>query len=238
MTGDKISMTAGQKGVGHIVECEDLPVIVMPDGTSFTADLYMAIGSIVSRQTNGMILESGIAMRASIDGIKATVGYADDGEYEECSYIINSATGEPMRCQYKDTGYESLIKATVGMIRVVNQTQMTRERHHLTHNSEGKRSLGTTSGRASGGGVAAAEMDFHAMFSSGLIGCAQELFDRGNVVRVPFCVACGRIVIVKDHPRCDPSHILRVRMSYDTAVLDSMSASINQSSNVYTIEHV
>jgi RNA polymerase Rpb2, domain 6 len=238
MTGDKLSMTAGQKGVAHIVEYEDLPMIVMKDGSSFNADLYMAVGSIVPRQTNGMIVESGMAMRAAMQGKKMTVGYADDGEFEECQYIINPITGMPMTCRFEQGGSECLMKATIGIVRVINQTQMTRERHHLTHNSEGKTSLGTAPGRASGGGVAAAEMDFHAMFSSGLIGCAQELFERGNVVRVPFCMRCNRIIPYKDHAGLCSGHIVRVRMSYDVATLDSMSAAINGSTNIYDVEHV
>lgn len=238
MTGDKISMTAGQKGVAHIVDYQDLPLIVMKDGSSFIADLYMAVGSIVSRQTNGMIIESAIAMQSAIDGKKATVGYADNYDLDESDYLINPITGKPMMCQFENNGNLSIMKASVGMIRVINQTQMTRERHHLTHNSEGKRSLGTISGRAAGGGVAAAEMDFHAMFSSGLIGCAQELFDRGNCVRVPFCMICNRITVVNDCSTTHSDHIVRVRMSYDVSVLDEMSASINKSANVYRVQHI
>lgn len=237
MTGDKISMTAGQKGIAHLLEPADLPVIVMKNGGTFQADLYMALGSIVSRQTNGIIIESGIALNAAADGKKVTVGFADDGDTEECKYILDGITGEVMTCQMTD-GSIHVMKASIGIIRVLNQTQMTRERHHLTHNTEGKRSLGTAPGRASGGGVAAAEMDFHAMVSSGMYGAAQELFDRGNCVRVPFCMACNRIAITRD---CEDHHlheVIKLRMSFDVAVLDMMSTSINSSSNIYHVEHV
>lgn len=238
MTGDKISMTAGQKGVAHIADYEDLPLIVMKDGSSFTADLYMAVGSIVSRQTNGMIIESELAMRGAMDGKKVTVGYSDDCDLDECDYLINAMTGKPMTCKFNDRDNISIMKASVGMIRVINQTQMTRERHHLTHNSEGKRSTGTTAGRAAGGGVAASEMDFHAMFSNGLIGCAQEMFDRGNCVRVPFCMICNRIVTVNDCSSLHSENIVKVRMSYDVSALDEMTASTNHSANVYRVQHV
>lgn len=76
------------------------------------------------------------------------------------------------------------------------------------------------------------------MVSSGLIGCAQELFDRGNCVRVPFCMVCNRITVVHDCSEMHMDNIVRVRMSYDVSVLDEMSASINQSANVYRVEHV
>lgn len=237
MTGDKISMTAGQKGVVHLVDPVDLPQIVMKNGSTFHADLYMAVGSIVSRQTNGIIIESGIGLQAAANGKKSTVGFSEDGETEECKHLLNPITGEVMKCQMLDGTVEDM-RATIGIIRVLNQTQMTRERHHLTHNSEGKRSLGTAPGRASGGGVAVSEMDFHAMISSGMYGGAQELFDRGNCVRVPFCMSCNRICVTRD---CEDHHlheVVKLRMSFDVAVFDMMSASINSSSNIYDVEHV
>lgn len=58
ITGDKVSTMHGQKGVVHIVPEVDLPVIVLKNGSTFKADIYIAVGSIVSRQTNGQIYES------------------------------------------------------------------------------------------------------------------------------------------------------------------------------------
>nr|POE67340.1 dna-directed rna polymerase subunit beta [Quercus suber] len=237
LTGDKISMSAGQKGIVHLVDPVDLPLIIMKDGSTFQADLYMAIGSVVSRQTNGIIVESGYGMRAAADGKKSTVGFCDDGNTETCKRLIHPHSGKIIHCQMLNGSIE-VMEATVGIIRVMNQTQLTRERHHLTHNSEGKRSLGTAPGRAAGGGVAASEMDFHAMMSSGAYGAAQELFDRGNAVRVPYCTKCNRICIVNDCVDYHPDDIVRVRMSFDVAILDMMSASINRSANVYRIRHV
>lgn len=43
LTGDKISTTHGQKGVIRIMRVEDLPIIVMGNGISFVADVYMAL---------------------------------------------------------------------------------------------------------------------------------------------------------------------------------------------------
>ncbi|RKF53224.1 hypothetical protein GcM3_220016 [Golovinomyces cichoracearum] len=94
------------------------------------------------------------------------------------------------------------------------------------------RSLGTSSGRAAGGGVPTSETDFHAMFSSGMIGCAQELLNRGNVVRVMVCTVCKHIQVLCDcgsENNCD-----QVRLSYDNVI----SACVNKPAITYELEHV
>lgn len=207
----------------------------MPDGSSFTADIYVAIGSIVSRQTNGQFYESGAAMRAAKDGRKGAVYTEESIDTDDCSYIMHASTGEIIYREIPKKRIEP-IKATVGMTRVFNQTQMTRERHHLTHSSEGKYSLSTTSGRASGGGVAAAEMDFHAMYSSGLLGCAQEILERGNNIRTLLCTRCKRLAKICE---CDtPGKFVRIRMSSDMTVFDEISLCTTGSANTYEVRHV
>jgi hypothetical protein len=123
-------------------------------------------------------------LNQSLQKKQVTVSYADDCDLDECRFLINGITGKPMVCQHEENSPVSIMKALVGMIRVINQTQMTRERHHLTHNSEGKPSVNTTSGRAVGGGVVVAEMDFHTMFLSGLTGCVQELRSAWSAVEL------------------------------------------------------
>jgi hypothetical protein len=234
LTGDKISTTHGQKGVVRVVPFYDLPMIVMPDGSSFTADLYMAVGSVTSRQTVGQILESSAALKAAREGHMNKVEDPLEQGTEECEYLISGETGRVIVSALPD-GKVVPIKASVGITRVFNQTQLTRERHHLSHMSEGKYSLGTTSGRAAGGGVATAEMDFHAMFSSGMLNCAQELLNRGNVVRVNICIQCKHV-----EPLCDcntPGRRVPTRLSYDTVIFDILSACINGSANTYEVAH-
>jgi DNA-directed RNA polymerase beta subunit len=235
MSCDKISTSHGQKGTVRIVPQLDCPPVIMKDGTTMMPDLYMAVGSVVSRQTIGQVLESGVALCAARDGAMGVTADINDVNLEECDYMLDPWTGEPILVELPN-GRMQPARATIGIIRVFNQTQMTRERHHLTHKSEGKYSLGTTPGRAAGGGVAAAEMDFHAMFSSGLLSCAQELLNRGNVVRVPLCTSCKHIEVLCD---CEhPGQRVRVRMSYDVVVFDILSACANGSCNVYDIEHI
>ena len=235
ITGDKVSTTHGQKGVARIVPQHELPILVMPDGSSFTADIYIAIGSVVSRQTNGQFYESGAAMRVARDGKKKAVYTEESIDTEDCSYIMHASTGEIVYREIPNVRIEP-VRATVGMTRVFNQTQTTRERHHLTHSSEGKYSLSTTSGRASGGGVAAAEMDFHAMFSSGLVGCAQEILERGNNIRTLFCTKCERLAKLCE---CDiPGRFVRIRISSDMTIFDEISLCTNGSANTYKIRHI
>lgn len=147
LTGDKISTTHGQKGVIGIVPYEDLPMIVMKDGTALIADLYMAVGSVVSRQTVGQIYEAGAGWRAARTGNIAIADISDNA-IEDCDYIMDPITGEIITSELPDGSIQS-IQATIGITRVFNQTQLTIERHHLTHSSAGKYSLGTTPGRAS-----------------------------------------------------------------------------------------
>lgn len=235
ITGDKISTMHGQKGVVRIVPMEDLPMVVMPDGQTFTADLYIAVGSITSRQTVGQMYESGAAYRAVRDSEVDKVESSSEMKTEECKYLMDGISGQIIMTELEN-GKIRPVEASVGFIRVFNQTQLTRERHHLTHSSEGKFSVGTTPGRSRGGGIATSEMDFHAMFSSGLIHCAQELLNRGNVVRVDVCLKCKHI-----EPLCDceiPGKRVPTRLSYDIVVFDILSACINQSANTYDVEHV
>ncbi|RKF53223.1 hypothetical protein GcM3_220015 [Golovinomyces cichoracearum] len=80
LTGDKISTTHGQKGVVRIVQSQDLPMIVMKDGSTMVADLYMAVGSATSRQTVGQIFESSQAYACAISEEKNYVAQEDDVE--------------------------------------------------------------------------------------------------------------------------------------------------------------
>ncbi|TQS34279.1 hypothetical protein Golomagni_05344 [Golovinomyces magnicellulatus] len=148
----------------------------------------MAVGSVTSRQTMGLVFESSQAYLTAMLGTRDNAAQEREIGLVECDYLISGETGDIMERFLKDKTKVEL-QASVGFARVFNQTQLTRERHHLTHSSENKYSLGTSSGKAAGGGIATSEMDFHAMFSSGMVVCAQELLKRGNVERVLVCTA-------------------------------------------------
>jgi hypothetical protein len=78
---------------------------------------------------------------------------------------------------------------------------MIRERHYLTHRAEGKYSIGIRLGRAGSRGEAISEMDFHAMYLSGLLGCVQELLERGN---------SSIVLVYRDYRRVDRPYEYRV----------------------------
>ncbi len=235
LTGDKISTMHGQKGVVRIVPQENLPMIVLKDGSIFHADLYIAVGSIVSRQTNGQIFESAHGLRAAREGKLYTTQPTFDPSSEECDYVMNPMTGKIITRELPSGTIEP-IRATIGITRIINQTQMTRERHHLTHRSEGKGSTGTHSGRADGGGVAASEMDFQVMYAKGLYSCAQEFLNRGNMTIVPVCRTC--LAIKPLHDCGGPFREAKVRMPYDSASFDGISAAVSGTCNRYRIEHI
>lgn len=236
LTGDKVSTMHGQKGICTIVPQHELPLIVMENGGRFYADIYIAVGSIVSRQTSGQIYDSSHGLRAAREGKMATSGFEVDTSSESFKYIIRPQTGEILTRKTSDE-VEVPVRGTIGIARIINQTQMTRERHHLTHRPEGQYSTGTRSGRADGGGVATSEMDFHAMFSAGLYGCAQELYERGNMVVADVCSLCHAIVECCD---CGfrGEDIIKVRLPYDMIVFDMISASTKGTCNRYYVEHV
>lgn len=97
--------------------------------------------------------------RAAKSGTIGAVADPNDVKTEECKYLLDGITGQTIVAALPD-GSIKPVKATIGITHVFSQTQLTRERHHLTHMSQGKYSLGTTPGRAAGGGVAAAEMEY------------------------------------------------------------------------------
>ena len=82
---------------------EHLPIIVMPDGEQMVADLYIAVGSIVSRQTNGQIYESAYGLR----GIKI-------GKLQTVDQIMRKLRLSPTEC----------VKAIISITRIINQIQM------------------------------------------------------------------------------------------------------------------
>lgn len=235
LTGDKISTTHGQKGVVRLVNKEDLPILIMKDGSEFIADIYIAVGTIVSRQTNGQIYESGYGLRGARDGVMHTVREPDNTHTDTCEYIMDPCTGKVIYRQIP-SGKVEPIRATVGITRIIAQTQMTRERHHLTHKSEPALSTGTHSGRADGGGVRTAEMDYHAMYASGLRSCSQELFNRGNMSCVPVCKRCN--AMVKVHDCGEEPDVAYVAMSYENVAFDQISTIVNGTTNRYQIQRM
>ncbi|EPQ62705.1 BgtA-21553 [Blumeria graminis f. sp. tritici] len=189
------------------------------NGSSMVADIYIAVESIISRQTVEQILESHHAMNAIGDCSMKDVAQDSAIHMKDCSYLIDGITGEVIE-SVLPSGEVVEVSPSIGFIRV--------------HASENKHSLWTSSGRAAGRVVATSEMDFHAMFSSGMYNCAQELLNRDNIVRVQICIVCKRIQVLCE---CGVENAtVPTRLSYDTVIFDILSACINGSANTY--EHL
>ena len=164
--GNKSGSLHSQRGLPYSIPHEDCLLIIMPlrkmknpntgemepIGNSFTADVYTSPASIVFGQTNGMIYESDAAWRATKDGRKGmeAVYNLDDLETEEYTMVLNPWTGAPFIRRTRTTNKPELVKATVEMVLLIAQTQTTGEKHHLTHNLEGKYSLIVVLGRGTG----------------------------------------------------------------------------------------
>jgi hypothetical protein len=193
--GDKLGSKHGQKGLVKIWPVLDLPIIVMGKGDSFTADVYMSPASIIARQTHGMVYESGASWRAARDGKCGMNALYDmnDIETEECKMVLDPHTGIPISRRTGDGKKLEPIVATVGMIRMIIQTQTTREKHHMTHGVEGKRSLNVIPGRGHGGGVSRSEMAAHVAYGTGAIAPLEEMCLRENTISEYTCRKCFRI---------------------------------------------
>lgn len=171
LAGDKVCTMHGQKVIARIVTQHKLPVIVTEDRQRFYAHIYIAVGSIVSRQTNSHIYDSSHGLRAARAGQLDVEGSDVNTQSESFKYLKRPQKGNIL-ARLVANGKMELVRGTIGISWVTNQTQMTRERQYLTYRPEGKYSIGTRSGRANRGGVSVGEMDFHAMFGSGRDACA------------------------------------------------------------------
>jgi hypothetical protein len=232
-SGDKLGSIHGQKGVATIMPYHDLPPIITKHGESMIADVYISPASVISRQTHGIVYESGASWRAARDG---KVGLdamfdLDDIETETCQMIMNPFDGTPIMRVNRETNKPELVKATYGMISLIAQTQTTREKHHLTHNVEGKYALNVVPGRGSGGGVSRSEMDAHVAYANGTTAALEELVLRENTIVDHVCTECFRIMELCG---CGTDENWeQTRISSGLKEYDMLSLCINGSANTY-----
>lgn len=218
--GDKLSTFHGQKGTAVIVDYEDMPVVMTEDGPA-TPDVVMGMSSIVTRQTNGQLYETAVSLHA-IQRKQQTPLVIRNGErytgFKDYN-VVNPRTGRLyLTALVDDSGVVTLEEtlATFGIVRMLNQTQMSRERHQVSHLPVTKNTLRTPVGRAKGGGVAWGEMELYAMSSQGSQCSNEEIAKRGDWIVVPACPICQRLGIY-----CS-SHKERIQVTieYDLMVLD------------------
>ncbi|KAI0155066.1 hypothetical protein GGR52DRAFT_566770 [Hypoxylon sp. FL1284] len=237
-TGDKLTTGHGQKGVATIVPYENMPEIVLDDGTVIVPDVVVAMSSIVCRQTNGQLYEGEMGLRAVMDAKIKTVANGEVlDSFTECE-VRDSRTGLSFRSIMDDTskpGPPSLCdsRASFGYVRMYNQTQMTRERHFTSSQRVTPASLRTPVRRTRGGGLSLGEMEIQAAVAVGMNYSVSELTKRGDVVDVRVCLDCRRLVLL-----CGCGTVtdaVAVCLPYDTVLTDCMASIVHGGSNVYDL---
>ncbi|OBR02035.1 DNA-directed RNA polymerase [Colletotrichum higginsianum IMI 349063] len=164
-TGDKVSTGHGQKGVVTIMSYEDMPQAITDAGGVVVPDMVVAMSSIICRQTNGQLYETHKSMESAR---LAAMSIAQAGERWDVTEKVTVMKGSSGRMYHTclANGTMELTKASLGFLRVRNQTQMTRER---------KNTLQTPTRRTRGGGVAYGEMEVQAAVAAGLTNCCLRL---------------------------------------------------------------
>jgi hypothetical protein len=231
-TGDKLTTGHGQKGVVKITDYIDMPIAHMDDGQTYIPDIVVAMSSIICRQTNGQLYETQHGLDVLKNNAFRIVGDNDTLDNFEEVYVTDGMTGK-----YFTTidANENIIptRASFGYVRVNNQTQMTREKHHTSSKSVGKHTAKTPVRRSRGGGVTLGEMEIQAALSSGLRNIVTELVNRGDIVSIPVCIVCKRLQVLCT---CDVNtNTVDVNMPYETIVVDCTNAVVYGGSFEYDV---
>lgn len=240
--GDKLSTGHGQKGVGaKLVDYHDLPVCTTKRRETVIPDVVVAVGSIVSRQTVGQIYESGAGIdRLRDPSINMVINPDEIRSLGEDVTVMNPWTGKYYKTAVTDKSNpdrEAFLEtsfATLGYVRMFNQSQMARERHFTSHRSMTKNTLRTPTKRSRGGALREGEMEVQATVAAGLVNCVEELRKRGDEVLVHVCKMCQRLRLL--HSCTIPVEFAEVTLPYDVVVLDCVNKITYNCSFVYEIE--
>ena len=221
--GDKLSTGHGQKGVATILSYEDMPIAYHPKHGQITPDVVVAMSSIVTRQTNGQMYEAASSLThiAMNSKLPVVINACDVADIDDEFTVTDASTGMPFMTAVTARSGKIVMQetqASMGFVRMFNQTQMTRERHHVSHISPGIRSVRTQTGRTRGGGVAWGEMEVQALSSSGLQHCNAEIVSRGDRSVCGICVTCQRLGLLCTCTTED-NHVLTT-ISEDLKTLD------------------
>jgi hypothetical protein len=196
--GDKLSSTAGQKGVaGSVRPAWDMPYTA--DG--ITADVVMNPHAYPSRMTIGQLLESALGLAAAhtgedvadgtpFNGTSITdvvtqlqdAGFADMGSVT----MYSGATGAPVatRLFFGNTYYVRVRQ----MAGAKAQARARGPVHVLTQQP--------TEGRVNSGGLRVGEMEVAALAAHGAAAVLQDrLFYQSDYAQVPVCARCGFIAM-------------------------------------------
>jgi len=238
-TGDKLSTGHGQKGIAVITPYHEMPVAMNDQHGVIVPDVVIAMSSIVTRQTNGQLYESALSLTLMANGttLPQVVQPGDTASVDDEFNVCYGSTG---RLYVTATTHEDgstrvmPTKATLGYVRIFNQTQMTRERHHVSHHSVGSHTLRTPVRRTRGGGISWGEMEVQAAVAAGLSNCVDEIVRRGDMVQCNICTRCQRLGLLCTCTTED--HHIRATLPYDTIVFDTVNAIVYNGSNKYELE--
>lgn len=199
-TGDKVATGHGQKGTIKLWNEEDMPYGIDENGEVIKFDMVISLPSIANRLTDGQYYEMVSGAKSTREGKRLVIAPADSPVEHMETVIYDGVTGQILVRTDEDNmkGMESWegdipVMASWGICRVWQMTQMTFDKQHYTHNTAGKYSVNTTTGRTAGGGIREGEMELHAGVSSGLLSCKEEIKSRVDLVRVCICTRCDRV---------------------------------------------
>jgi hypothetical protein len=225
--GDKLSMGHGQKGIAVITDYENMPIAYNPDHGQIIPDIVMGMSSVVTRQTNGLLYEAArsLSLFKNRESLPYVVHHKDRPDLNDEFIVRSGETGKIFRTLvYKDNGDTcfQVTKASLGIVRVFNQTQMSRERHQISHIEVSKYALRTPDGRARGGGVGWGEMEVQSTSSAGLQCADDEISARGDRIVGKCCLSCQRLGLLCTCTTED--HHVTVKVPYDLLITDCTTA--------------
>ncbi|KIW35722.1 uncharacterized protein PV06_11937, partial [Exophiala oligosperma] len=236
--GDKLSTYHGQKGVAVITPYESMPVAYSEKHGNIIPDVVVAMSSIVTRQTNGQLYESALALSLLHRGSSRchVVKPGEVVDIDDEFNVINPISGRHYTTLVYDNSGEMkrvVARVSIGVVRMFNQTQMSRERHHVSHAKVSKYTLRTPEGRSRGGGVAWGEMEAQISSAAGYQHTNEEIESRGDRDVATRCLKCQRLGLLC--PCTTEAYHVLVTGPYDLVTVDVLTAIIYNASFQYEL---
>lgn len=200
VTGDKFATGHGQKGVIKVLREVDMPYGIDENGQPIKFDMIMSLSSVSNRLTEGQYYEMVSGAKAAKEGKRIIVkpyeyhdNHLETVLYDGITGNLILRTDEDNTVGLEEWNGDIPILASWGICRVWQMTQLTWDKQHYTHNTAGKYSITTGTGRTAGGGIRHGEMESHAAASSGLLRCHEELRSRMDLLNVHICTKCEHL---------------------------------------------
>lgn len=192
VTGDKIATGHGQKGTIKLIKHQDMPWGIDEDGNEIRFDIVVSMSSISNRLTTGQYYEMVSGAIAAKTGKRLILTPSESQDQHTETVLYSGETGQIIDRIDKDG--EAPVRASWGIYRVWQMTQLTWDKQHYTHKTCGPSSIVTQTGRTAGGGIRFGEMEAHSAESSGLTQSFKELKCRMDLIDTKFCCSCETFV--------------------------------------------